>query len=58
MLPVTRLAISQLLSWFIGENFDRLTHHHTLNTLRINSRYKIQGALNSIKTGHCTVHAT
>jgi hypothetical protein len=58
MLPVTWLAISQLLSWFIGENFDRLTHHHTLNTLHINSGHEIKGALNSIKTGHCVVHAT
>jgi hypothetical protein len=55
VLLVTRLAISQLLSWFIGEKFDRLTQHHTLNTLHINSRYEIQGALNSIKTGHCMV---
>lgn len=58
MLPVTRLAISQLLSWFISENFDRLTQHHTLNILHFNSRYEIQGALNSIKTEHCAVHAT
>jgi hypothetical protein len=58
MLPVTRLAISQLLSWFNGENSDRLTKHHTLNNLHINSRYKIQGALNSMKTGHFMAHAT
>jgi hypothetical protein len=57
MLPVTRLAISQLLNWFIGETFDRLTQHHTLNTLHINSRYKIQGALNLInRTLYCACY--
>jgi hypothetical protein len=39
---------------------DRLTQHHTVYTLHINKRHKIQGALNPTETAHYIkmVHAT